>query len=333
MNVLDTPIEPRFDRITRLAKRSLGVPIVTISLVDADRQWFKSTQGLNCAQTPRDISFCGHAILEDEYMIVPDARLDPRFHDNPLVTGEPHIVYYAGVILRSPEGSAIGMLCAVDTEPREADDNDIECLRDLANMVQAELQQNIADTVQADLIAQIETEKREAMLDPLTRVWNRQGITYMLEGQLRDFQDNGKPFALMLLDLDHFKQVNDTHGHPAGDEVLREAAKRILGGIRDHDQAGRYGGEEFLVVFQNIDSIEIAAQMADRVRDRLSARPVVHENQILNVTLSGGVTVCNADNRCDIETLIAQADKALYQAKESGRNRVLPAEGPVSRVA
>src|ERR1700752_1549332 len=96
LNILDTSPEERFDRLTRLAKRLFGVPIALVNLVDADRQWFKSCVGLSATETPRDISFCGHAILGDDILLVPDAGVDERFHDNPLVTGDPNIRFYAG---------------------------------------------------------------------------------------------------------------------------------------------------------------------------------------------------------------------------------------------
>ena len=112
--LLDTPSEERFDRITRLARRLFGVPIATLSLVDEDRQWFKSRQGLELSETPREISFCGHAILGDQIMEVPDAAADPRFHDNPLVTQEPHVRFYAGCPLRAPDGSKLSRIAYVD---------------------------------------------------------------------------------------------------------------------------------------------------------------------------------------------------------------------------
>jgi len=117
-DVLDTAPEPAFDNLTRLAVIITGAPIALISLVDSDRQWFKSRFGLAVTQTSRDISFCGHAILNDEMFIVPDTHVDDRFADNPLVTGDPRIRFYAGVPLRSANGLRIGTLCVIDTKPR-----------------------------------------------------------------------------------------------------------------------------------------------------------------------------------------------------------------------
>jgi PAS domain S-box-containing protein len=139
LGILDTSSEERFDRITRLAQRFLGAPIVLVSLVDRDRQWFKSRQGLDASQTPRGISFCGHAILGEDLFLVPDALADPRFVDNPLVTGAPGIRFYAGVPLRAPEGERVGTLCAIDRVPRDLSGEQQEVLRDLAACVEGEL--------------------------------------------------------------------------------------------------------------------------------------------------------------------------------------------------
>lgn len=139
LNILDTPPEERFDRLTRLAQRTFNVPIALISLVDENRQWFKSCQGLLVTETPRDISFCGHAILESALMIVPDTTKDPRFSDNPLVTGEPFIRFYAGQPLRVRDGGRIGTLCLIDRVPRELDAEQRRALRDLADLVQEQL--------------------------------------------------------------------------------------------------------------------------------------------------------------------------------------------------
>jgi phosphoribosyl 1,2-cyclic phosphodiesterase/DNA-binding response OmpR family regulator len=136
--VLDSPAEERFDRITRLARRVFDVPIALVSLVDAERQWFKSHQGLDVRETPREISFCAHAIHDDRVFIVPDALSDPRFADNPAVTGEIRARFYAGRPLRM-FGRRVGTLCLVDRRPRELRDDDVRALNDLAALVEEEL--------------------------------------------------------------------------------------------------------------------------------------------------------------------------------------------------
>lgn len=138
--LLDSPSEERFDRLAKLAQQVLRVPIALISLVDADRQWFKSCQGLEVRETGRDVSFCAHAILDGGIFEIPDAHLDERFADNPLVTGAPHIRFYAGAPLSTQEGYRIGTLCVIDNEPRQLTDQERGILRELADCVEAEIQ-------------------------------------------------------------------------------------------------------------------------------------------------------------------------------------------------
>jgi phosphoribosyl 1,2-cyclic phosphodiesterase/DNA-binding response OmpR family regulator len=136
--ILDSPAEERFDRITRLARRVFDVPIALVSLVDAERQWFKSRQGIDAAETPREISFCAHAIHDDRVFLVPDTLTDPRFADNPAVTGDPRVRFYAGRPVHV-DGRRVGTLCLVDRRPRELRDDDVRALDDLAILVEKEL--------------------------------------------------------------------------------------------------------------------------------------------------------------------------------------------------
>lgn len=138
-NVLDTPADETLDRITALASKTLGVPIALISLVDAHRQWFKAKVGLDAPETPREHAFCAHTICEDDVMVVPDALSDERFSDNPLVTDDPAIRFYAGAPLRTPAGHNIGTLCVIDSQPRQLSDQQRLALIGLADLVMREL--------------------------------------------------------------------------------------------------------------------------------------------------------------------------------------------------
>ncbi|MDY0962332.1 sensor domain-containing diguanylate cyclase [Massilia sp. CFBP9026] len=149
--MLDTPAETRFDRYTRLAAMTFGVPIALVSLVDAERQWFKSRAGLEAQETPRSISFCSHAVQASEMLVVEDAACDPRFADNPLVTGEPHIRFYAGQPVYS-DGQAVGTLCVIDSAPRGFSIEERQVLKDLAGLVETEL--NHMKAVMARMLAE-----------------------------------------------------------------------------------------------------------------------------------------------------------------------------------
>ena len=139
LKILDTEPEERFDRITRLAAALFHVPMAIISLVDEDRQWFKSCIGLNAKETPRDAAFCAHVVYSREPIVVSDAFQDVRFADNPVVTNEPRIRFYAGYPLNLDDGSCIGTLCLLDTRPRTLEGPDLERLHDLADIALREI--------------------------------------------------------------------------------------------------------------------------------------------------------------------------------------------------
>ena len=146
-NLLDTPKEDAFDRITRLVSALLDVPIATITLVDRDRQWFKSGQGLGVEETPRSQSFCAHTMIGEGPMVVQDASLDARFVDNPLVTGHPAIRFYAGVPLHAADGTPLGALCAIDSSPRHIEPQQLKLLADLANLTMEQFELRLLATL------------------------------------------------------------------------------------------------------------------------------------------------------------------------------------------
>jgi diguanylate cyclase (GGDEF)-like protein len=321
MRVAYTPAEERFDRLARMACRSLGVPIATVTLINGEVQWFKARQGVVKNEDSRAVSFCAHAILHDEPLVVPDARVDPRFAGNPLVTGEPFIRFYAGHPLQAPDGSHIGTFCVIDREPRALADVDLDMLRDLAAVTENELRVTALSAAQTELISERDALRRKAMLDPLTGLWNRAAVFEVLDRELARSARSGEPLAVIMADIDHFKQINDRHGHPAGDAALAEVARRLRQGVRAQDAAGRYGGEEFLLVLAGCDGAA-AARVAEELRAGVAGEPVGAGGTQLAVTLSLGVAAIPGVTDRSAAALVAAADQALYRAKSAGRNRV-----------
>jgi diguanylate cyclase (GGDEF)-like protein len=174
--------------------------------------------------------------------------------------------------------------------------------------------------LQEGLLRAQETLRAEAGRDPLTGLWNRPMILDLLHRELRRAAHENRPFAIVLADLDHFKVVNDTHGPAAGDDVLREAARRIRSAMRDYDFIGRYGGEEFLLLLPGCDETS-ARDVAERVRAGISAKPARIGDVELVVSASLGVA-WTASGTTGSNVLIQAADEALHQAKTLGRNRV-----------
>ncbi len=319
LKLLDTPPEERFDRITRLASRVLDAPIAVVSLVDDERQWFKSAQGLEVTETRRDISFCGHAINADETFVVEDATHDERFHDNPLVIDEPSIRFYAGQPIHAGDGHRIGTICVFAPEPRAFSPADRQALQDLGALVEIELQRDLLGLSQTELLSERDELQRKALVDDLTRLWNRGAIMDILERE-RSRTRRGPAMSVAMVDIDLFKRVNDTYGHPAGDAVLREVAARLRAGVRDFDAVGRYGGEEFLIVLSNCDE-EGARVLGERVRSSVNAGPIDAGGHALAITVSIGLATCGPDCPPD-RPLVDEADQALYRAKAGGRDRV-----------
>lgn len=251
LSILDTPEEERFDRLTRLAKRMFDVPIALVSLVDENRQWFKSHEGLNVRETSRDISFCGHTILGNKTFIITDTTKDERFADNPLVLNEPNIRFYAGCPLRYLDGSKLGTLCIIDDNPRTLSGEDLDALKDLAELVESEL-----------------AAVQLATLDELTGISNRRGFITLAQNSLNICARQGISASLVFFDLNNFKPINDTFGHAEGDRALIAFAEQMKSTFRDSDVFARLGGDEFVVLLTDT-SMELSEEIIKRFRQSL----------------------------------------------------------------
>ncbi|MDH3533783.1 MAG: sensor domain-containing diguanylate cyclase [Gammaproteobacteria bacterium] len=296
LRILDTHPEERFDRITRMAQRMFGVEICLISLVDSQRQWFKSKQGLDACETPRNISFCGHAILSEEVMVITDAATDSRFADNPLVTDGPNIRFYAGCPIRGPDRHRIGTLCLIDPAPRDFSADDQLMLQDLAQLVEDELA----------LLSQ-------TSVDDLTRVSNRLGFNTIARHMLSLCRRTGTDAELVFFDLDGFKAVNDRFGHAAGDKLLKIFAKMLTQCFRSTDVVARLGGDEFVVLMTGTNNADAALQRLEKLA---RAQSSTIDGELL---WSVGRVVFEAERHETLESMLADADSRMYEDKVNRR--------------
>ena len=305
LEVLDTAEEKPFEKIVTLVQQVLDVPMCAVSLIDRDRQWFKAKRGLSVDETARDISFCTHAIQGDVPFIIHDAELDTRFASNPLVTGDPHIRSYAGIPLQTPDGYNVGTLCAIDTVPRSFPAHEISILSNFAKVIVDELE-----------LRQIATS------DALTGALSRRAWMEEAASELTRSERYQRPLSILIMDIDHFKTVNDTYGHLVGDIVIKRLAELAMAQIRETDALGRFGGEEFVVLMPET-ALKDSMKLAERLRKCFSESEI-HKLNGARCSISIGVTE-RAKGEIVLEPLLDRADKALYKAKNAGRNRCVSA--------
>ena len=299
----ETGEQKPFQRIVDLVQQIMGVPMAAVTLIDADTQFFRAQRGLPGTETPRADAFCSYTISQHGPLAVSDARADPRFADNPMVTGAPHIRSYLGVPLTTPDGYNVGSLCAIDNEPRQFDRTQGEIMRKLAEIAveQFELQQ---------------IAKQDSMTGALTR----RGFFAEVERESQRAARYDRPSALVVIDVDHFKAINDRYGHPAGDAVLVSIANACMATMRKSDIFGRIGGEEFGLLLPETDPEE-ARLAAERIRSMVESTIIQVGGIEVRATVSLGVAPRPAAGE-SVATWFSEADIALYEAKQFGRNRV-----------
>jgi diguanylate cyclase (GGDEF)-like protein/PAS domain S-box-containing protein len=429
---------PSLDPVVRIAARMFGVPVAAVNMVGSDHVFFAAATGFEGADVDmdRNVSFCAHAILQDEVMVVPDATLDARFHDNPLVTGSTHVRFYAGVPILSARGYPLGALCVIDTKPNpDFSAEDAQRLLELARMATDRLElrrielaaertpppadepewqsptamirfdshgiildwnksaaalygYDVAEgpgramemltpergrKAQRDLIARAAAAGsiEGIRVPPEVRGLRRDGTEFPLgfslfcwreEGELifnAHFQDlselrhekemlrqlantdvltgaanrshfyrhveaalvDARPAAVIMIDLDGFKDINDTLGHPVGDIVLSEVAQRLRNLVRPEDTVARMGADEFALLLPGMADLDAAQRVAQAAVQAI-AQPVVADGlDVMHVTACCGVALAPRHAQEALE-LIGDADLALIKAKRAGRSQV-----------
>lgn len=310
--ILDSEPEEAFDRITRLTRAVLQMPMSLVNLVDKDRQYFLSRQGVDEREVPRrDNSFCVHAIRQAEPLVVQDTLKDPRFVENPRVIGKPNVRCYVGVPLRSREGHNIGTLCSMDTKPRQFTAEQVEILRGFAQLVVDELELRL-----------------QANVDPLTGTLTRRCFDREMKRAIDSAKRNGRDLSVALVDIDHFKQVNDSYGHSTGDFALQRVAAVLKSELNDSEFIGRLGGEEFAILLPDANATS-AMRFAEHLRKSVAELVLKTSGGTIAVTVSIGVATFDAEETA--ANLLERADAATYRAKAAGRNRTIAACPPQAR--
>ena len=336
LSILHTPAEAEFDEIVALASEICGAPISQISLLDTDYQWIKASVGIAARETPIIHSFCAHAIRQEGLFLVEDASVDARFVSNPMVVGDPGIRFYAGMPLYTAEGVAIGALCVVDTVSRTLSAGQARALTILSRQVQARLElrserEHLLQALSANrkltdelrhgnqILAYANQQlERLATIDPLTCLLNRRSFEDKVDADFSSALRKQHPLSILVLDVDDFKERNDSYGHRVGDEALRHVGSVLRKVLRSADSAARTGGEEFAVILPEA-TLEHAYTVACRIQDLLST---VGSEDLPCVTMSIGAA-CLSPDTSNWEMLFSHADSAMYEAKRTGKNRIV----------
>ncbi len=348
-SILDTLPEPAYDDITQLAAYICQAPTALITLVDADRQWFKAKTGIGVSETPRDIAFCDHTIQQTGTLIVEDAAHHPRFFDNALVTGPPFIRFYAGHPLTTPDGYRLGALCILDYQPRKVTPQQIEALQVLSRQVMAQMElgrqsQQLAQInsslerrvkertaslstslhrllkAQSALLKREAASRHNALHDPLTGLPNRSYFLQRLEQSIQFAQRNSShQYAVLFIDLDSFKPVNDTLGHEIGDQLLKHVAVRIKLLLRKSDLVARLGGDEFAILLDGISDQNEAIAAVRRIHWQIG-QPFTIEGRQISIGASIGMTFSQVGYQ-QAEAALKDADTAMYQAKRQAKEK------------
>jgi len=304
--VIDTPPEPQFDRLVRLAAKLFGLPMALISFIDDERQWFKANYGVPGTEVPRCDSFCSVTIEREGVLVIPDAASDVTFREYPGVLSDPHVRSYAGAPLVTPDGLKIGTFCVFGPVARTFTQEDAEMLESLASMAMDELMLRQA----LDELSQM------AMNDALTGLPNRVQFRQALSEACSRAKLSGEKVVVGLLDLDRFKSINDTFGHASGDALLVEVARRLKASTSTGDVVARISGDEFVLLLTDVRSGEDVEVVTRRLEDRF-AEPFVIGGQDVFVHWSLGLSVY-PDDTSEVDVLLSQADAAMYRMKRGG---------------
>ncbi len=265
-----TPREERFDRITRLARKLLEVPMCAISIVDAHEQWFLSEQGFNTSRVRRDTSLCNHAMMQREMLVIKDTLLDPRFAQLPQVLGPPFVRAYAGVPLEIEPGLYAGALCVVDTTPRQFNADEMQSLQDLAAIVEDEIRIKLLPGLSGDFVRTLGHEARAELIDPLTGCWNAIGQAELLKRI--DSAAQTPPLTLTALQISGFAGFAALYGAKTN-LVIASLAQQVRRTYSEQAVFCRPADDVFFVIApqpqqHDLDRLHHSAPSAPRLKEQ-----------------------------------------------------------------
>lgn len=316
--ILDSEREKSYDDIARLAAFICATPVALISFFDRDRQWikarFSSSLGQAAQDLPRSHALCDLTIAQpDPLIMVTDPQHDPRFAGVLNIIAPAKLRFYAAVPLIAPTGVVLGSLSVLDRRTRSLSPEQAGALETLARQIMELL--DMRRTV-IGLSAANARLGQQSITDALTGIPNRRAYDQKLNEEVSRARRTGAPLSLLMVDIDLFKQYNDTFGHLAGDSALQSVARVLLTSLRPYDFLARYGGEEFAIILPATD-LSDAILVAERVR------ALVFNSEFPHRKLTISIGVARLDLEEGLKAMVQTADNGLYRAKASGRNKVV----------
>lgn len=310
--------DPQLQRIQRIGKSLFDVTNCVITFGAHLPDFSCSAE----RQAPGDAAFIATMPMSEAPVVITDVQNQPSLARQHLANGAPSVQFFASYPVYKPDRQLAANICLIDYVPRQLfGDIERQMLADLAGLVERELELRSVNALQVELQKKNKNLRRKSLIDPLIGTWNRGAIMRILTIEAIRCDKAGVPLSLIVADLDFFKKINDTYGHPAGDAVLVKVASRLRSCIRPQEALGRYGGEEFLIVLPG-SSHTTAMAVAERMRLAIASQPEAIGSASLNLTISAGVASTDLFPNATTEELISRADVALYAAKDGGRNRV-----------
>ena len=313
LDILDTPPDGAFDRLTQLAGRMFKVPIAIVTVVDADRIWFKSKLGLDVDEVPLSPGLCASCIMQDDVMVLHDAKQDAVALTNPLVAGEFGLRFYAGAPLKTSDGVNIGTFCLIDRKPRDFTEDERASLSDMAAIVMDAMEHRLAGRrLLLQNLRVVEAAQKQANTDAMTGLGNRRALESVIS-RIEDVirADGALDMMAVVVDLDGLKQINDRRGHAAGDFLIVAFGAALQNALRAEDHIYRIGGDEFAILSPVSSEPDL-----EQLRARIMA--VIEEVRLTTgfaeAGASVGMTLLSAAG-FDVQQALDLADKKMYEDK------------------